>query len=91
MMFGPVNPIFAMVVQEHTPLQMLGRVFGALTAFAQAGIPIGPRSRGSWSKSGPDSDTRRDQAAIYFRCDPPHILQPGAPSDGRGQGAMNGA
>jgi hypothetical protein len=29
------------VIQEHTPPQMLGRVFGALTALAQAGIPVG--------------------------------------------------
>jgi hypothetical protein len=29
------------VIQEHTPPQLLGRVFGALTALAQAGIPIG--------------------------------------------------
>ena len=29
------------MIQEHTPPQMLGRVFGALTALAQAGIPIG--------------------------------------------------
>jgi hypothetical protein len=28
-------------IQEHTPPQLLGRVFGALTALAQAGIPIG--------------------------------------------------
>jgi MFS family permease len=39
--FGPVNPIFATVTQENTPPQLLGRVFGALTAIAQAAIPIG--------------------------------------------------
>ena len=39
--FGPVNPIFATVTQENTPQDMLGRVFGALTAIAQAAIPIG--------------------------------------------------
>ena len=38
---GPINPIASTVIQEHTPPQMLGRVFGALTALAQAGIPIG--------------------------------------------------
>jgi hypothetical protein len=37
-------------IQEHTPPQMLGRVFGALTALAQAGIPIGAVLAGSWSK-----------------------------------------
>jgi MFS family permease len=39
--FGPVNPIFATVTQQNTPPQLLGRVFGALTAIAQAAIPIG--------------------------------------------------
>lgn len=39
--FGPINPIFATVTQENTPEHMLGRVFGALTAIAQAAIPIG--------------------------------------------------
>ena len=39
--FGPVNPIFATVTQENTPQDLLGRVFGALTAIAQAAIPIG--------------------------------------------------
>ena len=39
--FGPVNPIFATVTQENTPTPLLGRVFGALTAIAQAAIPIG--------------------------------------------------
>jgi predicted MFS family arabinose efflux permease len=39
--FGPVNPIFATVTQENTPPQLLGRVFGALTATAQAAIPVG--------------------------------------------------
>jgi predicted MFS family arabinose efflux permease len=41
LLFGPINPIASTVIQEHTPPQMLGRVFGALTALAQAGIPIG--------------------------------------------------
>jgi MFS family permease len=39
--FGPVNPIFATVTQEHTPPHLLGRVFGVLTAIAQAAFPIG--------------------------------------------------
>jgi MFS family permease len=44
--FGPVNPIFATVTQEITPAHLLGRVFGALTAIAQAGIPIGAVATG---------------------------------------------
>ena len=39
--FGPVNPIFATVTQENTPPHLLGRVFGVLTAVAQAAIPVG--------------------------------------------------
>ena len=38
---GPINPILAIVVQENTPPQLLGRVFGAVIAIAQAGIPFG--------------------------------------------------
>ena len=41
LLFGPINPIASTVIQEHTPSDLLGRVFGALTALAQAGIPIG--------------------------------------------------
>jgi predicted MFS family arabinose efflux permease len=38
---GPINPLYATVIQEETPPQMLGRVFGTLNALAQAGIPVG--------------------------------------------------
>ena len=38
---GPINPLYATVIQENTPPQMLGRVFGTLNALAQAGIPLG--------------------------------------------------
>jgi MFS family permease len=38
---GPINPILETVVQEHTPPELMGRVFGAFIAFAQAGIPLG--------------------------------------------------
>jgi predicted MFS family arabinose efflux permease len=38
---GPINPLYATVIQEETPPQMLGRVFGTLNALAQAGIPLG--------------------------------------------------
>jgi MFS family permease len=43
---GPINPILATVVQENTPAQLLGRVFGAFLAFAQAGIPFGAAAAG---------------------------------------------
>ena len=38
---GPINPILETLLQEHTPPHLMGRVFGAFLAFAQAGIPIG--------------------------------------------------
>jgi MFS family permease len=38
---GPINPILETVVQENTPPQLMGRVFGALIAVAQAAIPFG--------------------------------------------------
>jgi MFS family permease len=38
---GPINPILETLVQENTPPQLMGRVFGAFLAFAQAGIPVG--------------------------------------------------
>ena len=38
---GPINPLYSTVIQEHTPRQMRGRVFGVLTALAMAGIPLG--------------------------------------------------
>lgn len=38
---GSINPILLTVIQENTPPQLLGRVFGALNAIAQAGIPVG--------------------------------------------------
>jgi MFS family permease len=38
---GPINPILETLVQENTPPELMGRVFGAFLAFAQAGIPVG--------------------------------------------------
>jgi MFS family permease len=38
---GPINPLYMTVVQEHTPREMRGRVFGVLTALAMGGIPLG--------------------------------------------------
>jgi MFS family permease len=38
---GPINPIYETVIQEHTPPEMLGRVFGTITALAFALIPVG--------------------------------------------------
>lgn len=38
---GPINPILETVVQQHTPPQLMGRVFGAFLAFSQAAIPFG--------------------------------------------------
>ena len=38
---GPINPIFAIIFQEHTPPRMRGRAFGVLNALAMAATPIG--------------------------------------------------
>jgi MFS family permease len=38
---GPINPILETVVQENTPPELMGRVFGLFIALAQAGIPFG--------------------------------------------------
>jgi MFS family permease len=38
---GPINPILETVVHENTPPELMGRVFGAFMAIAQAGIPFG--------------------------------------------------
>jgi MFS family permease len=38
---GPINPIYETVIQEHTPPEMLGRVFGTITALAFVLIPVG--------------------------------------------------
>ena len=38
---GPINPLILTVLQENTPPHLMGRVLGAATAFAQAGIPFG--------------------------------------------------
>jgi MFS family permease len=40
LIFGPINPTYATVIQEQAPPQMLGRVFGALQSLAMAGIPV---------------------------------------------------
>ena len=38
---GPVNPLMLTVVQSNTPPHLAGRVFGALSALAGAGVPVG--------------------------------------------------
>ncbi len=38
---GPAGPLFATVIQEHSPEEIRGRVFGASYALIQAGGPIG--------------------------------------------------
>lgn len=38
---GPINPVLLTVIQQHTPPQILGRVFGVVRATASAGIPVG--------------------------------------------------
>jgi hypothetical protein len=43
---GPINPILETVVQENTPPELMGRVFGVFIALAQAGIPFGAAAAG---------------------------------------------
>ena len=38
---GPINPIYSVIFQEHTPVQMRGRVFGVLNALAFSATPLG--------------------------------------------------
>lgn len=38
---GPINPIFAIIFQEHVPPRMRGRAFGVLNALGMAAIPLG--------------------------------------------------
>lgn len=38
---GPINPIIMTVVQERVPVEMRGRVFGAITAGAYLAVPLG--------------------------------------------------
>jgi MFS family permease len=41
LVFGPTNTLFATAIQENTPAEMLGRVFGAIIAVSMAGMPVG--------------------------------------------------
>jgi MFS family permease len=53
---GPINPLYSTVIQEHTPRQMRGRVFGVLTALAMAGIPLYRiRLKSSWKIMPPEA------------------------------------
>lgn len=40
-LFGPLDPIFSTILQEHTPKEMLGRVFGLTRALVMGGTPLG--------------------------------------------------
>lgn len=80
--FGPVNAIFATVTQENTPPQLLGRVFGVLTAIAQAGFSNRSRDcRFRRAAVGADPDHRRHGRCLRHAGDW-HVLQPGAAGDG---------
>ncbi|GHO69719.1 hypothetical protein KSC_086110 [Ktedonobacter sp. SOSP1-52] len=41
MAIGPINPILSTMEQELVPAELRARVFGALTAMAFLGMPIG--------------------------------------------------
>jgi predicted MFS family arabinose efflux permease len=80
--FGPVNPIFATVTQQNTPPQLLGRVFGALTAIAQAAIPIGAVVAGVVVQRAGLIPTILGMGRCLCRGDDRHVLQPGASGNG---------
>jgi MFS family permease len=44
--FGPVSPIVATIIQEATPAELRGRVFGALGAISNGAIPLGMLATG---------------------------------------------
>jgi Major Facilitator Superfamily len=79
---GPINPLYTTVIQENTPPRMQGRVFGALSALALAGIPVGGAGglRGRGGRDRPDH--HRDGRHLPSD-DARHISEPGAPPDGR--------
>jgi MFS family permease len=62
---GPINPIVETVVHENTPPQLMGRAFGALTAFAQAGIPFGAAIAGIAIEGGGLIPTIAVMGAVY--------------------------
>jgi MFS family permease len=41
LLYGPINPIANIVLQEHTPPHLLGRAIGVLTSLAYAAGPVG--------------------------------------------------
>jgi MFS family permease len=47
---GPINPLYETVIQENTPPQMLGRVFGAVNALRWLASRSGQRWQVSWSR-----------------------------------------
>jgi Na+/melibiose symporter-like transporter len=62
---GPINPILETVVQENTPPQLMGRVFGAFLAFAQAAIPFGAAIAGFVIQAGGLVPTIAVGGAVY--------------------------
>jgi len=44
--FGPMNSLFAIAIQETTPTALLGRVIGTITALAMVGVPLGATAVG---------------------------------------------
>jgi MFS family permease len=62
---GPINPIVETVLHENTPPRLMGRVFGALTAFAQVGIPFGAAIAGLAIESAGLIPTIAVMGALY--------------------------
>jgi predicted MFS family arabinose efflux permease len=41
LIFGPMNSLFAIAIQETTPTGLLGRVIGTVSALSMVGVPLG--------------------------------------------------
>jgi hypothetical protein len=76
------QPIFATVTQENTPPHLLGRVFGALTAIAQAAVPIGAVVAGVAVQRVGLSPTIVGMGVVYVVVMIGMFFKPGASGDG---------
>ncbi|MDQ3864654.1 MAG: MFS transporter [Actinomycetota bacterium] len=63
---GPINPLYETVIQENTPPQLLGRIFGAVNALAMAGIPLGAALAGFVVEGAGLVPTIVSMGAIYL-------------------------
>ena len=87
---GPINPLYETVIQEQTPPQMLGRVFGALQALAMAGIPFGTALAGFAVAGLGAHPHHRSRGCHLCGGDVEHVLPAGASPAGRSGETVTG-